>query len=160
MSNHSLTASGTDLQFSYTSVVSIRQYQNIICRKTLICRKLFVGHMVGSWSIKRTAGKIASNDNHTHQARGSHFANWGPHTGLDWKSSAWISKGPPTLPLKENLFLNGLKFRGPTLMWLSTTVTGGVIFLWGWGCITVDMTFEFGPTPALNENNNKKAGQP
>lgn len=41
-------------------------------------------------------------------------------------------------------------------MWLSTTVTGGVIFLLGWGCITVDMTFEFGPTPALNENNNKK----
>lgn len=41
-------------------------------------------------------------------------------------------------------------------MWLSTTVTGGVTFPWGWGCITVDMTFEFGPTPALNENNNKK----
>lgn len=78
---------------------------------------------------------------------------------LTGKAVLELVKGPPTLPLKENLFLNGLKFRGRTLMWLSTTVTGGVIFLWGWGCITVDMTFEFGPTPALNENNNKKKKQ-
>lgn len=39
-----------------------------------------------------------------------------------------------------------------TLIWLRTTVTGGVIFSWGWGCNTVDITLEFGPKPVLCEN--------
>ena len=82
-------------------------------RILLAGKHLFVGSylLVTWWALKKTGGKIVSNDNDTHQARGCHFASWGPHTGLDWKSSAWISKGPPTLPLKENLFLNRLKFR-------------------------------------------------
>ena len=53
MSNHTLTARGTDLPFSHKSVVSITHEQNIICSKTLICRQLFAGHVVGSRSMKR-----------------------------------------------------------------------------------------------------------
>ena len=54
MSNHSLPARGTDLPFSHESVVSITHEQNIICIKTLICRQLFAGHVVGSRPMKRT----------------------------------------------------------------------------------------------------------
>ena len=55
MSNHSLTAWGTDLPFSHKSVVSIviTHEQNIICSKTPLCRQLFAGHVVGSWPMKR-----------------------------------------------------------------------------------------------------------
>ena len=53
MSNHSLPARGTDAPFSYESAVSITHEQNIICSKTLICRKLFAGHMMSSQPIKR-----------------------------------------------------------------------------------------------------------
>ena len=53
MSNHSLTARGTDLPFSHRSMVSITLEQNIICSKTLICRQLFAGHVVGSWPMKK-----------------------------------------------------------------------------------------------------------
>ena len=57
MLNHSLTAWGTDLPFSHKSVMSTAHEQNIICSKTLICRQLFAGHMVGSRPMKRK-GKI------------------------------------------------------------------------------------------------------
>ena len=53
MSNHSLTARGTDPPFSHKSVVSITHEQNIICSKTLICRQLFAGHEIGSRPMKR-----------------------------------------------------------------------------------------------------------
>ena len=53
MSNHSLTARGTDPPFSQKSVVSITHEQNIICSKTLICSQLFAGHVVGSRPMKR-----------------------------------------------------------------------------------------------------------
>ena len=53
MSNHSPTARGTDLPFSHKSVISIAHEQNIICSKTLICRQLFAGHVVGSRPMKR-----------------------------------------------------------------------------------------------------------
>ena len=43
MSNHSLTARGTDLPFSHKSVMSTSHAQNIICSKALICRQLFAG---------------------------------------------------------------------------------------------------------------------
>ena len=46
-------ARGTDPPFSHKSVVSITHEQNIICSKTLICRQLFAGHMVGSQPMKR-----------------------------------------------------------------------------------------------------------
>ena len=52
MSNHSLTARGTNLPFSHKSVVSITREENIICSKTLICRQLFAGHVVGSEPMK------------------------------------------------------------------------------------------------------------
>ena len=45
-------SSGTDLQFSHESVVSITHKQNIICSKILICRQLFAGHVVGSRLMK------------------------------------------------------------------------------------------------------------
>ena len=53
MSNHSLTTRGTDLPFSHKSVMSTAHEQNIICSKTLICRQLFAGHVVGSQPMKR-----------------------------------------------------------------------------------------------------------
>ena len=54
MSNHFLTARGTDLPFSHKSMISIAHEQNIICSKTLICRQLlFAGHVVGSRPMKR-----------------------------------------------------------------------------------------------------------
>ena len=53
MSNNSLTTRGTDLPFSHKGVVSITHEQNIICNKTLICRQLFAGHVVGSRPMKR-----------------------------------------------------------------------------------------------------------
>ena len=53
MSNHSLTARGTDLPISHKSVMSTTHEQNIICSKTLICRQLFAGQVVGSRPIKR-----------------------------------------------------------------------------------------------------------
>ena len=53
MSNQSLTARGTDLPFSHKSMLSITHEQNIICSRTLICRHLFAGHVVGSWPMKR-----------------------------------------------------------------------------------------------------------
>ena len=53
MSNHSLTAQGADLPFSHKSVNSIAHGQNIICSRTLICRQLFAGHIVGSRPMKR-----------------------------------------------------------------------------------------------------------
>ena len=57
--------------------------------------------------------------------------------------------------LKISWGLKGIKLYEPahlTLMWLSTIVTGGVIFPWGWGCSTVDITLEFGPRPVLWED--------
>ena len=53
MSNHSLLAQGTDAPFSHESIVSITHEQNIICNKTLVCRQLFVGHMLSSRPMKR-----------------------------------------------------------------------------------------------------------
>ena len=53
MSNHSLVALGTNLAFSHKSVVSIMHEQNIICSKTLTCRQLFAGHVVGSLPMKK-----------------------------------------------------------------------------------------------------------
>ena len=53
MSNHSLTARGTDLPFSHKSVLSTAYEQNIICSKTLICRQLYAGHVMGSRPMKR-----------------------------------------------------------------------------------------------------------
>ena len=53
MSTQSLTAGGSDLPLSHKSVVSITHEQNIISSKTLICRQLFAGHVVSSWSMKR-----------------------------------------------------------------------------------------------------------
>lgn len=56
--NHSLTAT-----IFYTSMVTMTLEQNIICSetylnsitydKTIICRQLFAGYMVGSWPMKR-----------------------------------------------------------------------------------------------------------
>ena len=43
----------TDLPFSHKSVVSKTHEQNSICSLTIICRQLFVGHMVGSRRMKR-----------------------------------------------------------------------------------------------------------
>ena len=57
MSNQSLTARGADLPFSHKSAVSITHEQNIICSKTLICRQLFAGHVVGSRPMV-TKGKM------------------------------------------------------------------------------------------------------
>ena len=51
--NHFLKAQESDLLFSHKSVVSITHKQNIICSKTLICRQLFAGHVVGSRKMKR-----------------------------------------------------------------------------------------------------------
>ena len=42
-----------DPPFSYKSVVSFTHEQNIICSKTLICRQLFAGHVVGSRPMKK-----------------------------------------------------------------------------------------------------------
>ena len=53
MSNHSLIAWGSDLPFSHKGVVSITYEQNIVCRKSLICRQLFAGHVLGFWPMKR-----------------------------------------------------------------------------------------------------------
>ena len=53
MSNHSLPVRGTDPPFSHKSVVSVTHEQNIICRKKLICRQLFAGHLVSSRPMKR-----------------------------------------------------------------------------------------------------------
>ena len=53
MSNLSLTARATDRPFSHKSVISIAHEQNTICSKTLICRQLFAGHVVGSRPMKR-----------------------------------------------------------------------------------------------------------
>ena len=52
-SNHSLLAQGTDAPFSHESIVSITHEQNITCNKTLVCRQLFVGHMLSSRPMKR-----------------------------------------------------------------------------------------------------------
>ena len=60
MSNHSLSAQGTDPPFSHNSVVSVTHEQNIICSKTRICRQLFAGHVVSSQPVKE--GKNPSND--------------------------------------------------------------------------------------------------
>ena len=51
-SNHSLTVQGSNLPFSLKSGLSITYGQKTICSKTLICRQLFAGHMVGSGSMK------------------------------------------------------------------------------------------------------------
>ena len=51
MSNHSLTGRGSDPPFSHESVVLIAHEQNI-CSKTLICRQLFAGHVVGFRPMK------------------------------------------------------------------------------------------------------------
>ena len=50
-----LKAQESELPFSHKSVVSITHEQNtcIICSKTLICRQLFAGHVVGSRPMKR-----------------------------------------------------------------------------------------------------------
>ena len=53
MSKHSLPARGTDPPFSHKSVVSITHEQNIICRKTLIGRQWFAGHVVSPWPMKK-----------------------------------------------------------------------------------------------------------
>ena len=59
--NHFLKVQESELPFSYKSVVSIMHEQNIICSKTLICRQLFAGHMVGCQPMK-SKGKNTSND--------------------------------------------------------------------------------------------------
>ena len=46
-------SSDTDLPISHKSVVSKTHEQKIICSLTIICRQLFVGHMVGSRRMKR-----------------------------------------------------------------------------------------------------------
>ena len=61
MSNHSLTARGTELPFSHKSVMSTAQEQNIISSKTFICRQFFAGHVMGSRPMKRKDN--TSNDN-------------------------------------------------------------------------------------------------
>ena len=53
---------GTDLLFSYKSVISITHEQKIICSKTLICGQLFAGH-IGGLSANEKKGKRTSNDN-------------------------------------------------------------------------------------------------
>ena len=60
--NHSLTARGTDLPFSHKSTVSTMNEQNIICNKTLICRQLFAGQVMGFRPVKKER-KNTSNDN-------------------------------------------------------------------------------------------------
>ena len=47
-----MTGRGSDLPFSHEIVVSIAHEQNIICSKTLICRQLFAGHVVGFRPMK------------------------------------------------------------------------------------------------------------
>ena len=61
MSNHSLTARGTELPFSHKSVMSTAHEQNIICSKTPICRQLFADHVMGSRPMKTKDN--TSNDN-------------------------------------------------------------------------------------------------
>ena len=46
-------SSGNRSAFSHKSVISVAHEQNIICSKTLICRQLFAGHVVGSRPMKR-----------------------------------------------------------------------------------------------------------
>ena len=53
MSYHSLPARGTKPSFSNKSVVSITHEQNVIFRKTLVCKQLFSGHVVSSRPMKR-----------------------------------------------------------------------------------------------------------
>ena len=53
MSHHSLTAWGTDMPFSHKSMASTTHELNVTCSKTLIWTQLFVGHAVGSRSLKR-----------------------------------------------------------------------------------------------------------
>ena len=53
MSNHSMPAQGTDPPFLDKSIVLITHEQNIICRKTLICRQLLADHVVSSRPMKR-----------------------------------------------------------------------------------------------------------
>ena len=55
MQNQSLTAQGTDLPFSHKSFVSVTHEQNVICSKTLICRQLFGGDVVGSQPMTKKA---------------------------------------------------------------------------------------------------------
>ena len=52
MSNHSLSARGTDPPFSHKSVVSNTHEQNIICSKPLICRQL----------LCRSRGELSANE--------------------------------------------------------------------------------------------------
>ena len=75
MSNQSLTARGTDLPFSHKSVVLIMHEQNIICSKTLICRQLFAGHVVGSRPMKRKAKTLNDNKYYVHDLMNNYFIN-------------------------------------------------------------------------------------
>ena len=63
MSNHSLTAWGTDLPFSHKSVVSITHEQNIICNKTLFFTEAVICRSEGGLSANEKEGKNTSNDN-------------------------------------------------------------------------------------------------
>ena len=47
----------------HTSVVSIAHEQNIICSKTLICRQLFAGHVVGFQPMKKKEKNISKDNN-------------------------------------------------------------------------------------------------
>ena len=51
MSYHSLPARGTNPSFSNKSVIT--HEQNVIFRKTLICKQLFSGHVVSCRPMKR-----------------------------------------------------------------------------------------------------------
>ena len=62
MSNHSLPARGITIPFSHKSEVSVTYEQNIICRKTLISRQLFAGHVVSSRLMKRKEKNTSYDD--------------------------------------------------------------------------------------------------
>ena len=60
--NRFLKTQESELPFLHKSVVSVTHEQNIICSKTLICRQLFAGHVVGSRPMK--GKENTSNDNY------------------------------------------------------------------------------------------------
>ena len=51
--NHFLKAQEREVPFLHKGLVSITHEQDNICSKTLICRQLFAGHVVGSRQMKR-----------------------------------------------------------------------------------------------------------
>ena len=62
LGNHSLTAQGSDLPFSYKSMVSVTHEQNTICSKTQLDgivheQTIFVGRSRGLLSANEKEGK-------------------------------------------------------------------------------------------------------